>query len=287
VPPAARKVLEGRTANQPPPRIYRSNQTTEAVNRYLPTTSNPEIEFKLGQTLITNTANAWGIATLPGYDAAIPALLDEVWEGGREVGTSALRLLGAEYAILPVTGPETPPNERPGLLPVLDPLPGARLHQVANTLPRVYWARRAEVLSDGAALARLFEPEVVAGETVWLAPEGHPAPLAQTPGRAGTCRLESYDNHRLVAECSGSEPGVVVFVEQHSRGWHATVDGKEVPIARANLVMRALALGPGSHRIELDYRTPGLVAGLALSCLCALVLLGLLLLRERRTSLGK
>jgi hypothetical protein len=158
---------------------------------------------------------------------------------------------------------------------------------VANTLPRVYWARHAEVLSDQAALARLFEPEVVAGETVWLAPEGQPAPLAQAPGRAGTCRLEWYGNHRLVAQCSGSEPGVVVFVEQHSRGWHATVDGKEVPIARANLVMRALALGPGSHRIELDYRTPGLVAGLGLSGLCALVLLGLLLLRERRTSLEK
>jgi len=73
----------------------------------------------------------------------------------------------------------------------------------------------------------------------------------------------------------------VVFVEQHSRGWHATVDGKEVPIARANLVMRALALGPGSHRIEIDYRTPGLAAGLALSGLCALVLLGLLLLPSR------
>jgi hypothetical protein len=287
VPPAARKVLEGRAFNQPPPRIYRANATSDAVNRYLPTTGNPEIEFKLGQTLITNTANAWGIATLPGYDAAIPALLDQVWEKGREVGTAALRLLGVEYAILPVAKPEAPPSDRPGLVPVLDPLPGARLYQVANTLPRVFWARRAEVLSDEAALARLFEPEVVAGETVWLAPEGQLAPLAQAPGRAGTCHLESYRNHRLVAECSGNEPGIVMFVEQHSRGWHATVDGKEAPIARANLVMRALALGPGSHRIVLDYRTPGLGAGLVLSGLCALVLLGLSLLRERRTSLGK
>jgi hypothetical protein len=279
-------VLEGRAAHQPPPRIYRAHATSDSVNRYLPTTSNPEIEFKLAQTLITNTANAWGIATLPGYDAAIPALLDDVWDKGRETGTAALRLLGAEYAILPVARPEAPPSVRPGLLPLLDPLPGARLFQVVPTLPRVFWARRAEVLSDQAALARLFEPEVVAGETVWLAPEGHPAPLAQAPGRAGTCDLELYANHRLVAQCSGSERGIVVFVEQYGRGWRATVDGTEVPIARANLIMRALPLEPGSHRIELHYRTPGLAAGLALGGLCALVLLGLLVLRGRRTSLG-
>jgi uncharacterized membrane protein YfhO len=78
----------------------------------------------------------------------------------------------------------------------------------------------------------------------------------------------------------------VVFVEQYGRGWRATVDGTEVPIARANLIMRALPLEPGSHRIELHYRTPGLAAGLALGGLCALVLLGLLVLRGRRTSLG-
>jgi hypothetical protein len=213
--------------------------------------------------------------------------MDDVWERGREGGTSALRLLGAEYAILPVAGPNQPADTRPGLIPVLDPLPGARLHKVANTLPRVFWARHAEVLSDGVALARLFEPDLVAGATVWLAPEGHLAPLAQPPGRAGACHLESYGNQRLVALCSGSEPGIVVFVEQYGNGWHATVDGQAVPIARANLIMRALALEPGTHRIVLDYRTPGLVPGLLIGGLCALVLLGLLVWGRRRPSPGQ
>jgi hypothetical protein len=284
LPPAASKVLEGRAGNQPPPRIYRSHQTTLAVNRWLPTSNNPEIEYKLGRTLITNTANVWGIATLPGYDAAIPALMDEVWERGLAAGPSALRLLGAEYAILPVARPNAPDNDRPGLIPVLDPLPGARLYKVANTLPRVFWARRAEVLSDQAALTRLFEPDVVSGATVWLAPEGKPAPLLQTPGRAGACKLESYDNRRLVVLCSGEESGVVVFVEQYGRGWHASIDGKVAPILRANLIMRALPLGPGTHRIVLDYRTPGLLAGMVISGSCVLVLLVLLGLGARRMS---
>ena len=275
-PPVARKTLEGRAPGAPPPRIYRSHQTSDAVDRWLPGGTNAQIEFKLGQTLITNTANAWGIATLPGYDAAIPALVDEVWSRGLDVGQSALRLLGAEYAILPVAKPDAPTDDRPGLVPFFDPLPGARVYKVPKTLPRVYWARHAEVLPDREALARLFEPDVVAGFTVWLSPENNPKPLPQPPGRAGSCSLESYANQRIVALCSGDEPGVAVFVEQWDRGWQATVDGHAVPIARANLIMRALPLAPGNHRIVLDYRTPGLVVGLAVSgvSLMLLVLLG-------------
>jgi hypothetical protein len=272
-PPAANKILQGRASAAPPPRIYRSNQTSDAVNRWLPATTNPQIEFKLGQTLITNTANAWGIATLPGYDAAIPSLLDDVWSRGLDVGPSALRLLGAEYAILPVTKPDAPANDRPGLVPILDPLPGARMYKVTSTLPRVYWARHIEVLPDRDALARLYDPDVVSGASVWLAPESNLAPPpSQPPGRAGTCSIESYGNQRIVASCSGNEAGMVVFVEQFARGWQATVDGQAVPIARANLIMRALPLAPGSHRIVLDYRTPGLTAGLVVSGLCVMVL---------------
>jgi hypothetical protein len=270
----ASRILEGRTPGAPPPRIYRANQTSAAVNRFVPGASNPETELKLGRTLITNTANVWGIATLPGYDAAVPSRVDEVWGRSLDVGQDALRLLGAEYAILPA-------DDRPGLVPVWDPLPGARVYKVPHALPRVYWARHAEVLSDQDALARLFEPDVVAGASVLLAPEGNLAPLPASPGRAGVCNVERYEDQRIVASCSGEAPGILVFVEQFDRGWHATVDGKATPIARANLIMRALPLEPGSHRIVLEYRIPGLVPG-SVTSLVSLLVIVLLALRPGR-----
>jgi len=282
LPPAAAKVLEGRAALAPPPRIYRSNATTDSVNRWLPTSTTPEAEIKLARTLITNTANTWGVATLPGYDAAIPAAVGDAWDRGLPFGQGVLRLFGAEYAILPA--PEGAKTDRPGLVPIFDPLPGARLYRVASTLPRVYWARRAEVMSDKDALARLFAPEVVAGATVLLAPEGHPGPVAAAPGRAGECTVESYANQRVAARCSGGATGIAVFVEQFAPGWHATVDGRAVPLVRANLIMRALPLGPGDHRIVLEYRTPGLVAGLAISGLCLFLLLTLFAADLRRST---
>ena len=280
-PPAARLALARRSHPETPPRLYRSNAIDATVKKWVPANSNLEGEFRLTYTLVTNTANAWGIATLPGYDAAIPALADQVWQAGLSVGQSALRLLGADYAILPVPDPAAAKNDRPGLEPLEDPLPGARLYRVPGALPRVFLARHAQVLPDDEALRRIYEPEIVAGTRVWLAPGSDPPAFSAPPGRAGACALESYGNNRLVALCTAEEPGLAVFVEQYDRGWHATVDGQPARVLRANLIMRALPIEAGSHRIVLEFRTPGLGAGAAVS-VTALLVLGLLWLAGRR-----
>lgn len=274
-PPAARLALERRSQPKVPPRLYRSNLTDQSVNRWFAPGSPSEVESRLVQTMITNMVNAWGVASLPGYDAAIPSSFDRVWEAGLAVGQDALRLLGADYAVLPVTNPAAPKNDRPPMDPLMDPLPGARLYQVPDALPRVFLARHAEVLSDDHAVKRIYEPDVVAGASVWLAPDSESPSFPAPPGRAGICRLESYGNNRLVAVCTARERGLAVFVEQYDRGWHAQVDGQSARLMRANLIMRALPLEPGMHRIVLEYRTPGLRVGAAISMLC-LVILGLL-----------
>lgn len=280
-PPAARLALEQRVEPLAPPRIYRSNQVTVAVNRWVDATTNTEGELRLVATLITNTANLWGVATLPGYDAAIPTLLDQVWNRGLTIGVSALRLLGADYAVLPVADPRQPDGDRPQLEPVFDPLPGARMYRVPNALPRAFLVGRAELLSDARALDRVYEPDVVDGTKAWLAPEGGAGALDGPPGRAGECRLESYQHGQVVASCTASSAALAVFTEQWARGWHATVDGTAVPVLRANLIMRAVALAPGTHRIVFTYRTPGLLVGALVSAACLLLLAGLWLWRGR------
>jgi hypothetical protein len=280
-PPAALLALQRRSHPEAPPRLYRSNLTDREANKRAMAGLAPEGEFRAVQTLITNTANAWGIATLPGYDAAIPTSVDRIWEAGLSVGQSALRLLGADYAVLPVTDPAAAKNDRPGLEPLMDPLPGARLYRVLGALPRVYLARHAEVLSDDEVVRRIYEPEVVAGESAWLAPDSGSLTFSAPPGRSGICNLESYGNNRLVAVCTARERSLAVFVEQYDRGWHAQVDGQPARLLRANLVMRALPLEPGTHTIVLEYRTPGLRVGAVISLLC-LAMLGWLGLPKPR-----
>ena len=275
-PPAARMVLADSPGHGEPPRLYRANNVLQYVSRFAPPLPPELSELWLLRTLITNTANNWGIATLPGYDAAVPAAFDRIWKSGLAQGQSVLRLFGARYALLPVEDPRDPKEKRTGLEPMLDPLPGTRLYRVPGTLPRVFLVGRAQVADDATVLRRILEPAVIAGSTAWLAPEAGVRPLVDSADSPpGTCAIDSYSNSRLQASCQAQRPALAVFAEQYEKGWQATVDGQTVPILRANLIMRAVAVQPGEHRIAMEFRTPGLGAG-ALLTLLSLMVLGIL-----------
>jgi hypothetical protein len=137
----------------------------------------------------------------------------------------------------------------------------------------VYLAGRGEVMDDQAALARLFEDDVVGGQRALLAPGA--APLDGPLGRGGTCALLAFENTRLVARCHADAPALAVFVEQHDAGWTALVDGAPAPLLRANLLMRAVPVPPGDHQVLLSYRPPALVPGLVVSASSSVLLLGL------------
>jgi hypothetical protein len=232
------------------------------------------------ETLIPNAVTTFGIATLPGYDAAIPSLLPELWLKGQKVGQGVLRLLGVRYAILPIEQPADPVEHRTGLRPLLDPVEGARLYRVPEPLPRVYLAGRAEMVSDADAPGRLFDPEIIAGAAVLIAP-GASGPLPVEAGRAGDCALVAFSNTRVQARCRAQRPALAVFLEQHDAGWTATVDGAATPLLRANLLVRAVPVGAGEHVVALDYRPPGLRAGAVISSL-SLVICTVMALTVRR-----
>ena len=280
IPPAARALLADSPGHGEPPRLYRADNVLQHVGQFVPPPP-PELgELRLLQTLITNTANNWGIATLPGYDAAIPVAFDRIWESGLAQGQSVLRLFGARYALLPVADPRDP-DKRTGIEPMLEPLPGARLYRVPGALPRVFLLGQAQVADDATALRQILDPAVVAGRTAWLAPgSGVQALLGPADAPPGTCVLDSYSSKRLRATCQAERTALVVFVEQYEKGWSATVDGQPAPILRANLIMRAVAVGPGTHGIAMEFTTPGLRAGALVTLLSLMVLLALVLLRR-------
>jgi hypothetical protein len=281
-PAAAQTVLADSSGRAEPPRLFRSETVTSTVMKWTEASNQAQGESRLLQTLVSNTANAWGIAMVPGYDAAIPSRLESAWAAGQADRLAALRLLGVDYAMLPVRDSRAPSDQRTGLQPLVDPLPGARLYRVSGSLPRVFLAAHAEIVPDSIALARLFEPAVVAGESVWLASDANARELPAPAGRGGNCRLDSFSNLRLEAQCAGGQPGLAVFNEQYDQGWSATVDGRPALVLRANLNMRAIALAPGAHHIIMQYSPPGLRAGAAVTLVSLLALVGLALAHGRR-----
>lgn len=276
-PASVRLVQADYGAHPEPPRLYRSPATDAALARYSTVSNAAEGEMRLLATLIPSTVNVWGIATLPGYDAAIPAHMDRLWARGNLDRLASLRLLGTDYAVLPVDDVRDPTDHRAGMRPLVDPVPGSRVYRVDGSLPRVYLAGQSLTLSDDETLRRLFEPAVVAGETAWLAADTQALPVTAPPGRAGTCHIETFAPRRIQASCRATRAGLAVFVEQYDRGWHAQVDGREAPLLRTNLVMRGVPVEPGEHRIVLEYRAAGLLEGFAITVMALAILLALAL----------
>jgi hypothetical protein len=273
--PAAVRTLKLQTGARPlhPPRLYRANGTDAALTASAPVRNPGEGELRLLATFIPSTVNVWGIATLPGYDAAIPAQLNELWERGRQNRLATLQLLGASYAVLPANVALHDERSKADLHALFEPVPGARLFPIDHGLPPVYVVNQAEPLPDPQALNRIFEPSVLAGETAWLEPNA--TAVGGGDGKAGNCTLEVYVASHLQAHCHADRPGYAIFTEQYDPGWSATVDGQMTGIVRANLVMRAVPLSAGDHVIRLDYHAPGIQFGLSVTLVALFGLLGL------------
>lgn len=63
--------------------------------------------------------------------------------------------------------------------------------------------------------------------------------------------LTNYANPgNLFYESESTENGLAVFSEVYYKTWRAFVDGEEVPVLRANYILRALEIPAGKHQIE-------------------------------------
>ncbi|SKB82829.1 membrane protein YfhO [Parapedobacter luteus] len=95
----------------------------------------------------------------------------------------------------------------------------------------------------------------------------------RTPVNA-TIELTSYRPDRLVYEYSTPNDALAVFSEiWYDKGWKAFVDGEELPILRANYLLRALQLPGGNHKVEFKFEPQSYHLGETISLVGSIVLL--------------
>ena len=111
----------------------------------------------------------------------------------------------------------------------------------------------------------------------------------QSTVNSGPLTVDSLSSIQLIErtppylkyESESSVNGLAVFSEiYYPKGWHALIDGNEVPILRANYVLRALEIPAGKHVIEFRFEPKPYVVGnkitMASGWLLLLVVLGCL-----------
>ena len=149
-------------------------------------------------------------------------------------------------------------------------------------LPRAYVAGNAVYSPDpDKTMARLADPGFDARNTVLLESKDGMEPVASADASAPAGKVESFrrTSNSVTLQVSLSRRGYVVLLDRFDPNWHATVDGREVKILRANHQFRAVHAGTGRHIVRFYYRQRWLTAGVAVS-LGALALCGVLFILD-------
>jgi len=142
------------------------------------------------------------------------------------------------------------------------------LYENTRVLPRAFVLYRAEPVSGPEeALARLKEADPHQVAFV----EGGAALTGQGTATLSEALVTLYTPDSITIRVTLERPGVLILSEVWYPGWEARADGQPVSIYRADGLLRAVYLQPGTHTIVFNYAPGTVKAGLALSVLGWLV----------------
>jgi len=143
-------------------------------------------------------------------------------------------------------------------------------------LPRVFVAPRAiAARSDGEALARIQAPQTDLRQVAVLSatPARAAGPLGAVQQAWATWLAGDTDNSLTTRADGGTSGGYLVMDDGWFPGWTATIDGRVVPVLRADYLLRAVHLPPGRHTMRFVYAPLAYLLGAAVTLATALALL--------------
>jgi hypothetical protein len=123
-------------------------------------------------------------------------------------------------------------------------------------LPRVSLFSKWSVLTnDDSALARLRDPAFDPHSEVVLAQSpGSPLPGTGTP--PGTATITQYLAKQIRVQTQSATPGILILNDRWHPDWKARLDGRSLPLLRANFIMKAVEVPAGSHELEFRFEPP-------------------------------
>ena len=188
---------------------------------------------------------------------------------------------------------DAPSGERLSPFSVAAQTPGARILRFASPLPRVaLYARVVRAADVDRALTTLAAPDHDVRRVAVVTVNGPDAAaivgdLAAGPDvQAGAGTLERYESDDVVAAVDARTRVLAVLNDTDYPGWRATVDGRAVPIVRANALFRGVEVEPGRHTIEFRYRPRSFEIGFWLTLAGLGIALALALSELRPRSAG-
>jgi hypothetical protein len=211
---------------------------------------------------------------LPGFTDTLTALLRRGISLQAAARLNVAYYIGRRYHL-------KDPRLAKGLVAELPPYDLALFQNPVPAKSRAYLSlkpeRTAAPVNPAALLAR---PDFLSGAVDVIETSDATVP---GPAQEGLAVIERYDHEDVRVRVETPQPAVLILLDAYEQGWTATLDGgAELPILRANALMRAVIVPAGSHVIAFSYRTPWLKAGAWASLTGVLLCLGLIAHAQRQ-----
>ena len=158
-------------------------------------------------------------------------------------------LLGLRFIASGVPVEQIDKRLQPGDLQLVARTNQGYIYENTRTLPRVLFASTAQEADFEALLKTGNWPDFNPETTVLL--EGPSA--TEERRRPGTSSIRAYGNTEIVIDADSPDGGWVVINDLWHPWWFAAMDGRDVPLVRANVLFRAVAVPPGKHVVTLSF----------------------------------
>ncbi|MGE3065525.1 MAG: hypothetical protein AB7K67_08055 [Hyphomicrobiaceae bacterium] len=159
-------------------------------------------------------------------------------------------LLGLHYIVTGVPIEKIDPKVKPNDFKLIAHTHDGYIYENPWPFDRVLFATEAIGADFDRILADGVWPDVNLNRTVLL----QPPPTSEAQRRPGTARLISYRNTDVVVEADSPDGGFVVLNDVWQPWWTAELNGRRVPLLRANVLFRAVAVPPGKVRVRFKFR---------------------------------
>jgi hypothetical protein len=166
-----------------------------------------------------------------------------------------------------------------GVSQASDPEKIYQWHPRKTFLPLVTAGQRPVFLDDAKALQAMAQNNFDGSKIVFLPPEEKE--FVTVTNQTGAKILNSkFTDQTVDIEVEAAEPSLVVIAQTYYHDWQARIDidGRQLPLLRANVAFQAVQIPAGRHKIHLSYEDRAFQTGARISitawlgCLACLTL---------------
>jgi hypothetical protein len=161
-------------------------------------------------------------------------------------------LLGVHYIVtgVPIEGIDR--SLKPGDLVFVARTNEGYVYENPRALPRIMVVPGWQ-LAEFDSIIRSGWPNVDPRRTVLLEHSPGSAPDITPREPDGVAKIISYGHTRVIVDVTAPTGGFLVLNDIWHPWWRARIDAIDVPILKANVLLRAVQLSPGHHTVQFEF----------------------------------